>query len=57
MRAGKICFFGERKSVHLIASSGEHCVPRNFVLFVTLRSKSVCFTVYLTVHQNQVNYG
>ena len=50
-KAGKISFSGERKSVLLKASSGESCAPRNFVLLVTLRSKSVCLTGYLTVHQ------
>ena len=50
-RAGKIRFSGERKFVLLKASSGDRCAPHNFVLPVTLRSKSVCLTIYLTVHQ------
>ena len=54
-RVGKIRFFRERKSVLLKASSREHCAPRNFVLLVTLRSKSVCLTVYLHCAPNQID--
>ena len=50
-KAGKIRFSGERKFVLLKANSGERCAPHNFALLVTLQSKSVCLTVYLTVHQ------
>ena len=35
----------------LKVSSGERCVPRNFVLLVTLEGTRVRFIVYLAVHQ------
>ena len=45
---GKIRFSATWKSVLLKASSGEHCAPCSFVLFVTLRDTCVCLTMYLT---------
>ena len=50
-RAGKIRFYGEWKPVLLQASPGERCASHNFMLPVTLRSQSVCLTLYLIVHQ------
>ena len=50
-RAGKIRFFGARKSVLLKASSGEHCAPQNFVHLATFRGTRVHLIVYLVVHQ------
>ena len=49
--AGKIRFSGVQKSVLLKASSGEHCVPHNFVHLVTLQGTCVGLIVYLVVHQ------
>ena len=49
--AGKIKFSGTRKSVLLKANLGEHCVPHNFVLLVTLEGIHVQFIMYLTMYQ------
>ena len=38
-------------SVLLKPSSGERCVPRNFVLLVPLQGARVCLIVYLVEHQ------
>ena len=47
--AGKIRFSSIWNSVLLKVSSGEHSVPRNFVLLVTLGGTHVRLTVKLTV--------
>ena len=50
-RAGKISFSDARKSVLLKATSKEHCMPRNFVHFVTLRGTCVRLIVYLVLQE------
>ena len=49
--AGKIRFSAALKSILLKASSGEHCVSRNFVHLVTLQGTGVRLIVYLVLHQ------
>ena len=49
--AGKIRFSSAQKSMLLKASSGEHCVPCNFVHLLTLRGTCICLIVYLVLHQ------
>ena len=50
-RAGNIRFSGTQKSVFLKVSSGEHCVPCNFVHLVMLGGTCICLIVYLFVYQ------
>ena len=45
------------KSLFLKASSGEHCVPHNFVFLVALGGTRVCLIVYLVVVPNKIDYG
>ena len=50
-KTGKIRFSGARKSVLVKATSGERCVPQNFVHLATFRGTRVHLIVYLVVHQ------
>ena len=51
----KLGFLVQQKSVLVKASSGERCVPRNFVHLKTLQGTRIHLIVYLLMHQ--IKYG
>ena len=61
-RAGKVRFYGTRKSALFKPSSGgERCAPRNFVNLVTLQGTCVCLMCLLRLvprrAPNKIGYG
>ena len=50
-KTGKIKLSDAQKSVLPKASSGEQCMPRNFVQLVNLQGTHLHFIVYLIVRQ------